>query len=162
MKIKLLYAVTQNNLLGNNKKLFGLIPPHIERAKNLTKGQAVVMEEFFFKSLPDDQKPLPDRTNIIIKNTKEFTSKECFVFCTLNCAVNMFSSRECIWVVGGDRILKKAMEIADELHVTLIRENFAGNMYAPNIDSSSWDIMQMLPKEDYNGLEYQFLTYKRK
>lgn len=162
MNVKLLYAVTQNNLIGNNKKPFGLIPPHIERAEKLTRGQAIVMEEFFFKGFSNNEKPFPDRTNIIIKNTKEFSSKECFVFCTLNCAMNMFNNRDSLWVVGGDKILRKSMDIATELHVTLIRENFLGNMQAPNIDSKVWDIVQMLPKENYNGLEYQFLTYKRK
>ena len=67
MSIKLICAISKNNVIGNENKLPWSIPGDLKRFKELTSNNWVVMGRKTFDSIG---RPLPNRTNIVLSENK--------------------------------------------------------------------------------------------
>jgi dihydrofolate reductase len=77
----------------------------------------------------------------------------------------MVANEELAFIMGGARIYQQTIDIADELIVTHIHKAFEGiDTYFPTIDSTKWEIKEQseLLFDENSGLEYQYVTYRRK
>ena len=67
MSIKLICAISKNNVIGNENKLPWSIPEDLKRFKELTSNNWIVMGRKTFDSIG---RPLPNRTNIVLSENK--------------------------------------------------------------------------------------------
>jgi dihydrofolate reductase len=148
MTIRIIAAISQNNVIGKN----GTIPWHykedMEHFKHMTAGSIIIMGRKTWESLP--KKPLSGRENIVISSSKErlgnwtFSSlssaleaiayKKDFAYQMVEEAINTdyydsYSIKEAssfvsmdINLIGGYRIYEEGMKYADEICLTLIPE----------------------------------------
>ena len=65
MSIKLICAISKNNVIGNENKLPWNIPEDLKRFKELTSNNWIVMGRKTFDSIG---RPLPNRKNIVLSN----------------------------------------------------------------------------------------------
>jgi dihydrofolate reductase len=72
-------------------------------------------------------------------------------------AVEYCSSYEKIFICGGQAIYKQALEFADKIELTLIHKQYEGDTFFPEIDSSSWSVINT---EDF-GI-FSFITYVKR
>lgn len=154
--IALIVAHDKNRVIGNK----GVIPWNIEgekqRFKELTTGNVVIMGR---KTYEEIGRPLPNRTTIVISNTKNFDSDSCFTAKSLTEALKMASGRD-IYIAGGARLYKEALDLVDVMYITEIDGVFEGDTYFPIFDESLFD--KKIVKEVDGPIPYKYISYIRK
>jgi len=159
--ITIIAAVAKNNALGKNNKLIWYLPADLKRFKKVTLNHHIIMGRKTYESLG---KPLPNRTNIIITRSKNYTAKGCIVVNSLPKAIEAAKSDKNPFILGGANIYKQAILIADKLDITFIHHHFEADVFFPKIDTTIW---KETAREDYtadakNKYNYSFVTFKRK
>lgn len=98
-------------------------------------GHAVVMGRKTWESLPPKQRPFPGRTNIVITSGAFPDTPDLSAFGALRLEHAVAWARdsdiEKLFVIGGARLFAEALPIADELDLTLIGREYAGDVEFP-------------------------------
>ncbi|ASP28030.1 dihydrofolate reductase [Spiroplasma corruscae] len=155
--ISLIWAQTKNNVIGKNNSLPWNIKKEMQHFVDYTRGKDVLMGRNTFDSLK--KKPLPNRKNIVITSRPlELEYNEIVIYNNLNNVLNEYKKidKELV-VIGGAQIFNEAMKYADKLVVSIINNNYDGNVFFPD-----WN------KEDFNLIkkneceEFTIYVYERK
>ena len=160
--LKAIVAVDENWGIGYNGDLLVSIPNDLKHFKTVTTGSTVIMGLNTWNSLP--RKPLPDRTNIVIRpGTIEFDQKDDVIGMDLETLLERFELNGG-FVIGGGSIYKQLLPYCDQVYVTKIYKKFENvDTFFPNLDETGeWDKFQMGDPLEYNDLTYQFWLYNRK
>ena len=72
MKISIIVAASENNVIGRNNDLPWHLPADMKYFKDTTMGHCVVMGRKNFESIPPKYSPLVGRTNIVITRQKDY------------------------------------------------------------------------------------------
>jgi dihydrofolate reductase len=156
--INLIFAVSQNNIIGKNNKLPWHIPDDLKRFKDLTINDVVVMGRKTWESLPNNCKPLSNRTNVIL-SSKELELSGAIVYNSINDVLEHYNDKT-VWIIGGTKILQEFLPFADNLYITRINHDVDGDTYGPLIDYNEW-ILESSVDMVYNNYEYSNLIYKK-
>jgi len=62
----ILVAVSPEGIIGKDNSIPWHYPEDLKRFKKLTLGKTVIMGRNTWESIPEKQRPLPDRRNIVI------------------------------------------------------------------------------------------------
>ena len=65
----ILVAVSPEGIIGKDNSIPWHYPEDLKRFKKLTLGKTVIMGRNTWESIPEKQRPLPDRRNIVITRT---------------------------------------------------------------------------------------------
>ena len=73
----------------------------------------------------------------------------------------MISNQNC-FIIGGGEIYKQSMEIADQIYLTLVHEDFEGDTTFPEI-GSEWKMVtsQDFEPDEKNKHKYSFIEYMK-
>lgn len=158
--ISIIAAVAKNNALGLNNQLIWHLPNDLKRFKKITLGHHIIMGRKTFESL---EKPLPNRTTIIVTRDKHYVADNCVVVNSLEQALKAAEQDDNPFILGGAEIYKQALPIADELDITWVHKNFEADAFFPEIDFKFW---KEISREDYkkdgiNKYDYSFVKYKK-
>lgn len=164
--ISAIAAVDNNYGIGYKGELLCHIKEDLERFKELTTNNIVVMGRKTWDSLPI--KPLPNRVNIVITNSvdgAEFDKENYTVFMNLNQlknTINMLGKMYNIYIIGGGQIYKELLPYCEYIHLTNIQKSFENvDTYFPKIEINEWELLDTEYKET-DELSYRFEIYKRK
>lgn len=169
MKIGMIYAKAQNNVIGKNGDLPWYLPEDLAHFKKITQGHPVIMGRKTWDSLPAKFKPLPGRQNIVVSRAsseelKAITQTGAWVCNSLELALEkcrtMQTSPTEIWIIGGAQIYQQAQALCNAAEVTLIEQDFEGDAFAPVLDGQ-WLLQSEAKHQTQNGLNYRFLSYVR-
>jgi dihydrofolate reductase len=127
MKISIIVAHNQQGIIGINGQIPWHIPEDLKRFKQLTMGKPIIMGRKTFESL--GSKPLPGRLNVVISPSKcreSFYDNELGVLWadSLSTALRwlqLVGSYEEIFVIGGERLYREAIPLADTLYRTVVK-----------------------------------------
>ncbi len=162
--IKLLVAFSNNRVIGLNNQLIWHLPNDLKRFKKFTTGQLIIMGRKTFESIG---RPLPNRETVVLSRNSELIFEGVKQVGSLQEAVDYaksnFPEKE-IYIVGGEQIYRMAMDLVDQLEITLIHQDFEGDAFFPEIDLNSWKEIKREKGivDDKNQLEHSFITYERK
>ena len=161
--ITIIAAIAKNNALGKNNDLIWHLPADLKRFKKITSGHFILMGRNTFESIG---KPLPNRTTIIITRNKEYYKDGCLIAHSLEEAIELASSEEQLFIIGGAQIYKETLAkgLADQLDITLVHQEFEADAFFPEIDKEIW---KEVAREDFvadekNDFHYSFVSYKKK
>jgi dihydrofolate reductase len=157
--INLIFAVSQNNIIGKNNKLPWHIPDDLKRFKDLTIIDVVVMGRKTWESLPNNCKPLPNRTNVILSSNKELKLSSANIFNSVDDILEHYNDKT-VWIIGGTKVLQDFLPYADNLYITRINHDIDGDTYGPLMDYNEW-ILESSVDMVYNNYEYSNLIYKK-
>lgn len=159
--LTIIAAVANNNALGKNNDLIWHLPADLKRFKEVTHGHHVIMGRKTFESL---DKPLPNRTSIIITRNTDYLAEGCIVVNKLSEAIEAARADDNPFILGGAEIYKQAMEFADVLDLTLIHHEFEADAFFPEIDLLIWKETkrQDFKADEKNKYDYSFVQYKKK
>ncbi|AHI53099.1 dihydrofolate reductase [Spiroplasma culicicola] len=140
--ITLLWAQTNEGVIGQNEKLPWNIKEEMQHFIKYTKNKTVLMGRKTWDSLY--VKPLPNRQNIVITNQNlvfdhkdiKFTNK------LENVLKDFKNSQEELIIIGGKQIFELTLEYANKLVVSYIKEDYKGDVYAPFVDLNLWKVTQ--------------------
>jgi dihydrofolate reductase len=165
--IAAIVAVDGNNGIGFDGELLERIPEDMKRFRALTEDNIVIMGRKTWDSLPS--KPLPSRTNVVV------SSKYCFeasvgrgraplVYSNMDYLIPDLLEPHIkdIFIIGGGSIYEQLLPYCDTIYMTRIdtvHENV--DTYFPHLDLTEWSLVEWSDWQDYNGIPYRFLTYKR-
>ena len=166
MKLALIAAMAQNRVVGIDNKLPWHLPEDLKYFKRITTGKAVIMGRKTYESIG---RPLPNRTNIVITRSTEFSAPGIEVVNSLDAAielaenVSLINAVDEVMVIGGAQIYEAALPQADRLYLTHVHANVEGDAYFPDVDMSQW---KELGREDYdasetNPYDYSFVVYDK-
>lgn len=115
-KIILVALVTKKGGIGYDNNLLYKIPEDLKFFKELTTGKTVVMGRNTFESL---DKPLPNRTNIVLSSTLE--SGEGYE--VVRNIEDLMYEEDDLYIIGGETLYNDFIDIADEAYINILHEN---------------------------------------
>jgi len=140
--INLIWAMDENNLVGNGDKIPWHIKEDLLYYKSKTKGKVVLMGDTTYFSLKGyyKDKPLPYGkiyVATIDKNLKIDGVEMVYdIFEFLN-----NNPEEELWVVGGATIYKLSLPYADRLYISFIKGSHEGDRYFPKINFDEYKLI---------------------
>lgn len=163
MEIILIAGIAQNNVIGNKGMLPWNIKEDLQHFKELTTGHPVIMGRVTYLSILEYlNKPLPNRTNIVLSDKVE-DKKPGFIFAnSIESALEeakKYSDK--VYIMGGQSIYKQFMPLATKLEITKIHKNYEGDAFFPEINESDWLEKKREDKESSEN-KFSFITYERK
>lgn len=140
MKISLIAAHTKNRVIGKNQDLPWRLPADMKYFMETTKGHYVLMGRKNYDSIPEKFRPLPNRTNIVLTNQKDFAAPGCIVVNKLEdgIAIAKNANETELFIIGGAEIYNLAMPYANQLYLTEIDTELDGDTFFPTIDYENW------------------------
>ena len=165
MKISLIVAISENNVIGKNNALPWHLPTDMKYFRDTTMGHCVIMGRKNYDSIPLKYRPLEGRTNIIVTRQKDFNAEGCIVVNSVEEALQVAKNKNEteLFVIGGADIFKQTLDITDKIYYTKIYHTFDGDVFFPEIDLSRWKLtMQtdMQPNEK-NKFPFSFCVYEK-
>lgn len=170
MKIGMIWAQARNRVIGHNGQLPWHLPEDLAHFKAITRGYPVIMGRKTWDSLPARFKPLPGRPNLVVSSiqghAKQATERlGASVFPTLEDAIvhcrQSLPLPAWVWVIGGAQLYATAMHRADALVVTHVEQDFAGDAFAPPIDTDVWAAVESESQTTANHIALRFVRYGR-
>lgn len=109
------------------------------------------------------QKPLKDRTNIIVTSTPQKINKGNVKFFSLEDAIRyaIICRPQQVYIIGGESIYKAFLPFAKKVYITKIYKAFPQvDSYFPALDNN-WELKQESERKEFNGIFYSFAEYQK-
>ena len=161
MTVSLIWAMSQNRVIGRNNALPWKLPDEYRYFLDRVRGNTVIMGRKTFESIGH---PLRHCRNIVVsRTTNEFDGAEhteSFVDALHLASVGFEETRSKeIFAIGGASIYQEALQVADRLYCTIIESEIEGDVLFPEYDRSSWQCKQISRHEIDSRHQFSFVTY---
>lgn len=137
--IKIIAAMTPSRVIGQGNNLpwkKSDVKGEMKWFTEATTGSIVVMGRKTWDSFPDRFRPLPHRTNVVVSRTlQNVDAAGAIIFRTLDEALQKYSQED-IWVIGGAEIYTQALPYVEELYITYLDNEFAGDVFFPEFENN--------------------------
>ena len=135
--IGLIVARSKNNVIGKNGQIPWKIKGEQKQFRELTTGNAVIMGR---KSYEEIGRPLPNRMNIVVSRSANFTGENLVTVSSLQEAIEAAGDVD-VYVAGGYGLFLEAISMVDKMYITEIDiEIEDGDVFFPEFDKSNFDI----------------------
>lgn len=155
--ITLVVAAARNGVIGKDGTIPWRLPEDLKRFKALTLGHTVVMGRKTWDSLPDKNRPLPERRNVVVTRDEQWQAPGA-ERATLESALADDGE---IFVIGGAEIYRAALSRARRIELTEVHKDFHGDA-AFTFDHSQWFETARADHATPDGLTYSFVTLERR
>ena len=154
--LSLIYAVSENHIIGSNGTLPWHLPADLAHFKKVTMGKPIIMGRKTFKSIG---KPLPGRQNIVLTRDTQYHHEGVTVVHSLKDAIHAAEDDD-IFVIGGAEVYKKALPLANQIFETRVHAIVDGDTFF-DPDLSHWleDSYESHKADTHNQYDYSFITY---
>lgn len=167
MKLSLIVAAANNNVIGRNNELPWHLPQDLKYFKSVTLGKPVIMGRKTFESIG---KPLPGRTNIVITRQPDWKFSGVLVAQSVEEAIEIAGQFRAeqnqvsdeVMVIGGAEIYRHALPMADRVYLTRIEKNIEGDAHFPALSAEQWEKTSELPGDVDAALPHRFCVFQRK
>lgn len=144
--------------IGVDNKLPWRLPEDLAHFKRTTSGHAIIMGRKTFESIG---RPLPNRRNIVVTRNHEWQHAGVETVTSLDAARDLLNE-ELAFIIGGAEIYQQSMDLANELIVTEIQQEFACDTFFPVINPLLWkETGREKHYSEENNLHFAFVTYKK-
>lgn len=166
----MIWAQARDGVIGEAGDMPWRLPEDMQRFKAITMGHPVVMGRRTWESFPERFRPLPGRDNIVITSDRDYVAPGATIVRSLDEALEAARAiADEVWIVGGGRVYRDAMDRADRLEITDIDLGASGDTTAPDPDiggpDASWHEVARDPAtgwhESRSGLRYRYRTLGR-
>jgi dihydrofolate reductase len=159
MSVTLIAAAASNRVIGLNNRLPWRLPADMAYFVAQTRGKPVLMGRKTFESL---NKPLKDRTNVILSRTLQEAPNGCVIVRSIEEALQKYA-RDDLMVIGGAEIYRQVLPHANRILLTEIDQPFEGDAYFPVFDRRVWALVSRTPgiRDEKNDIPYAFAVYEK-
>ena len=152
MKLSIIAAMTSDRVIGNDSGLPWDIPEEYQHYLRLVDSNPVIMGRKTFEIFGEDLDP---ENIIVVTSQKEFRGKHAT---NLRVAIEVAATMgDHAFIAGGRSLYEEALTVADEMHLSEIKEEHEGTVYFPRLD---YDIWIEIEARDYPDFTYR--KYVRK
>lgn len=151
-------AIAENKAIGKNGDLPWHIPEDMKHFKNTTTGHPVIMGRKTYQSFPENVRPLPNRTNIVLTRSNfEPEDDSVKIANSLEKAYRQAEKLdEKAFIIGGASVYRQAIKDADKMILTEVHKEVDGDTFFPEWDKNQWEETD---KEKKDG--FDFVTYTK-
>ncbi len=157
----LIAAVAKNRVIGKDNTLIWNIPEDMAHFKALTAGHTVVMGRKTWESLPPRFRPLPGRRNIVITRQTGYTAPGADIADSIENALQLASTADGVFVIGGAEIYAQALPLANRLELTEVDLEPEGDAWFPEFSGNDWQATRRQAIVSSSGIAAAFVSYRR-
>ncbi len=166
MKIVLVAAIGDNNVIGRDGQLPWRLKSDLQHFRAVTINKPVVMGRKTYLSIG---KPLAGRTNIVVSRDADFSVAGAIVAPDVARALAVARGdalrrgADAIAIIGGTDIFQQTMPLASRLALTLVHASPPGDIVFPAIDAKAWREVERReqPKGPQDEFAFAYVTYER-
>jgi dihydrofolate reductase len=162
VRISLVAALARGGVIGRDNSIPWRIPEDVARFREVTTGHPVVMGRRTWDSIPARFRPLPGRRNIVVTRNGRWYGDGAERVGSLEEAVALAGDVPEVFVIGGAELYAAALPFADELLLTEIDAEFAGDTVFPEVDPAVFEEVEREPHVSGNGMPFAFVRYVRR
>jgi dihydrofolate reductase len=160
-RLVLIAAVAKNRVIGKDNQLIWDLPEDMAHFKALTAGHTVLMGRKTWESLPPRFRPLPGRRNIVITRQTNYAASGAEIANSLENGLQLASTAETVFVIGGADLYRQALPLADVLELTEVDLEPEGDVCFPSFTASEWLESERIPLLSSSGIACAFVRYRR-
>ncbi len=167
MKIVLVAAIGENDVIGRGGQLPWRLKSDLAHFRALTIGKPVIMGRKTYVSIG---KPLKDRTNIVLTRDAGWSAPGTVSAASMEAAFEIARKDaekrgvDGFMVIGGGDIFAAAMPKADRLEITHVHASPQGDALFPHIDPTVWAEVSRTEHRAGPGddADFSVVTYSRR
>jgi len=161
MRTSLIAAMARNRVIGRDNRVPWRLPADLRRFKQLTMGHILIVGRKTFDSI--GCRPLPGRRMVVVTRQEGYAPEGVLVARSIEEALALGRGDDEVFVAGGAEIYRQSLPVADRLQLTLIEEDFPGDVYFPEFDPADWRLVE---REDHGPTDdvpfsWSFLVFDR-
>jgi dihydrofolate reductase len=151
VQISLIAAVARNGVIGKDLTLPWHYPEDLKFFRQTTQNKVIIMGRKTFASIKNA--PLPNRTNIVLTRDTSYQAAGCRVVHSVDAA--LAAAREAkgddqeVMIIGGADIYTLFLPLATRLYLTILNQDFAGDVFFPKISWESWKLTAETPYAEF-------------
>ena len=155
--IALIVARSKNNAIGKNGNIPWRIKGEQKQFRELTTGNVVIMGR---KSYEEIGHPLPNRKNIVVSTTRQFSGENLVTAASLREALDIAGDED-VFVAGGYRLFEEAIPFVDVMYITEVDTMVPdGDVFFPPFDENDFDLT--VGETAGEDIKYTRMIYTRK
>jgi dihydrofolate reductase len=160
MRISLIVAVADNDVIGSANQLPWRLPDDLKRFKRLSLGKPIVMGRKTFDSIGH---PLPGRSNIVVSRQPDLQIADCRVVASLQEAIAAAQAAAEVVIVGGADIYRQALPQVATIHLTRVHAQVPGDVHFPKLAANEWREVatEYHPADERHVHAFTFSTLER-
>lgn len=160
MKITLVAALADNNVIGRGGALPWHLPDDLRHFKALTMGRPILMGRRTFESIG---RPLPGRRNLVMTRGELAATAAVETVTDLSAAIALCGPAAEICVIGGAAVYQQALPLATHLELTLVHATIDGDVFFPHLDLAQWRELARTARaaDDRHAWPMTYLTLER-
>lgn len=142
MTVTVMAAIARNNVIGRDGGMPWHLPDDMRRFRQVTMGHVLVMGRRTYESIG---RPLPGRTTVVITRQHDWPGTPdgpphgVHVAASLPEALTLAAEiDDHTFVQGGASVYAEALPVADELLITWVDAEPAGDTFFPAVDWAQW------------------------
>ena len=160
----MIVAVGKNWGIGIKEGLLTNLPEDMKFFRETTKNSVVIMSRKTLESFPE-KKPLKNRVNIVITKSGNISGEGVIIVSSVEEAAEKakeYADKK-VFVIGGGSVYKQMLKYCDTAYITKIDHVFENaDTFIDNMDElDDWKIVEISDVKEYNGIKFNFVTYKR-
>ena len=159
MSFTMIACIGKNRELGLRGDLVWHIPEDMKFFKKSTLGHKVVMGRKTYESLPASG--LPGREMIVLTRDRALKLPNTSIISNFDEFVKSTPVSEEVFVIGGGSVYEQFLPYVDRMLLTEVDAGAEADVYFPEFESLDFS-RKVLGKGSHNGVNYEFVEYKRK
>ncbi|MFK7970230.1 MAG: dihydrofolate reductase [Bacteroidia bacterium] len=160
MILSMIYAVSENGVIGRDNDIPWRIPADLKRFKAITMGKPIIMGRKTWESLG---RPLPGRRNIVITRQLNYQAEGADVCASLEEAIALCKDQDEACLIGGATLYKEAWEkeLVSAVFQTLVHAEIEGDTFLdlPLDERFSIKNVDAHQADDRNEFAYTYLDW---
>jgi len=156
MKLSLIVAYAQNNVIGRDNTLPWKLPSDLAHFKRTTLGHPVIMGRKTWESLG---RQLPGRRNIVISRNPHYAAQGAQCVTSLALAIEAVQDAEQAFIIGGAQIYQEALPLAQQVIATEVQAHIEGDAFFAPLDKKHWVEISRTSHPPENGLSFDVVQY---
>ena len=161
MKIAIIVAMDKHGVIGRDNDLPWRLSADLKYFRRVTMSKPIIMGRNTHESIG---RPLPGRTNIVLTRQDDYQAEGCVVVKDIPQALAACADAEQAMVMGGASLYQQFLPITDELYLTRVEAEVAGDTWFPEWHAAQWQCLsrEAHPADDSNEYAYCFEHYRRR
>lgn len=164
MRVSLIVAKDENNVIGKNNTLPWHLKDDLQNFKKITMGHHILMGRKTFESIG---KPLPGRMHLVVSSNPLAATDNVLWFNSIFRAMK-FAERQGekeLFIIGGAAIYKYALSLVDRIYLTEVKTKVVdGDVVFPALSLKNWKRISevSVSKNEHNDHDYTMIVLDRK
>ncbi|HTP39451.1 MAG TPA: dihydrofolate reductase [Steroidobacteraceae bacterium] len=160
MRISLVVAMSENNVIGRGQQLPWHLPDDLKHFRQITLGKPVLMGRRTFDSIG---RALPGRLNLVLSRGELALPAGVERVGSLRAAIARAGEAPELCVIGGGELYRLALPEADTIYLTRVFAMVDGDTYFPALDPRQWRETERIdhPADDRHAYAMCMLRLER-